>query len=231
MGKVKLMNRTDTKFVTSYSKILELLKEISHNYMVQEIEGKRNMPYATTYYDTLESDMYYQHHRGKKTRQKVRTRIYEGTMEFPFLEIKHKNNKGRTKKKRILMEGGEAISEYSEFVRENSNYNLDFLNPVLNNHFFRITLVNFDMTERITIDTSIEFFNIATGNQFNLPNIGIIEWKKDGRNCNSGLQQKLRELHIHQSGFSKYVVGMALTNNNIPQNRLKPKIRKILSIK
>ena len=43
------------------------------------------------------------------------------------------------------------------------------------NHFYRITLVNKIMTERITIDTYLEFNNLKTDNKIELPEIGIIE--------------------------------------------------------
>jgi hypothetical protein len=55
MKSVKLMNRTDTKFVTNTSKLCELLKMAQHDYYVQEIDGERNLEYDTTYFDTRHS--------------------------------------------------------------------------------------------------------------------------------------------------------------------------------
>ncbi|MCH5224460.1 MAG: polyphosphate polymerase domain-containing protein [Muribaculaceae bacterium] len=230
MGKVKLMNRVDTKYVTHIDQIETLLKLASALYRIQEIDGERNMPYYTCYYDTQESDMYYQHQRGKKTRQKIRRRIYEGSHDLTFLEIKSKNNKGRTKKKRVSMEDDQGIEGYSEFIGEHSNYNIDDLAPKIENHFYRITLVNHDMTERLTIDTGLEFHNFETGVKVCLPNIGIIEWKRDGNNIKSPLKDLLFKLRIHEGGFSKYCIGMAVTNPALRQNRIKQRLRKIQKI-
>ena len=225
MQAVRLMNRIDSKFVTTVDNIRLLLEAMEHTHRIQEIDGMHNMPYSTTYYDTPSADMYYQHHRGKKTRQKVRTRIYEGSMTVPFLEIKHKNNKGRTKKKRVLMEENTDINGYASFLQENSYYEAEGLEPRIRNHFYRITLVNNELTERITIDTGLEFHNLKTGITRELGNIGIIEWKRDGRASGSTFGKLLRTLRIRQGSFSKYVIGMALTDPSLPQGRLKPRLR------
>ena len=227
MGKVRLMNRIDTKFVTSIDKIAELLRLTSTGYMIQEIGGRTNMPYYTRYYDTEDVQMFYQHQRGKKNRQKIRIRKYEGSDTPPFIEIKTKNNKGRTKKKRISMAGEPELDAYFDFLNNNSQYDASRLLPQVENHFYRITLVNIDMTERITIDSNLEFHNLRTDRRVSLNKLGIIEWKRDGRTCQSEFDMILKELRIHQSGFSKYCVGMAVTNPELRQNRLKNKLRMI----
>lgn len=227
MGKVKLMNRIDTKYVAPFDRIVELLRIASSHYLIQEIEGRRNMPYYTRYYDTPDAEMYYQHHRGKKNRQKVRVRHYEESGLHPFMEIKTKNNKGRTFKKRISMDNGADIFAYREFLLKYTSFEPSCLTPQIENHFYRITLTDREMTERITIDTRLEFHNIVTDTRLSLDNIGIIEWKRDGRNCRSELDKLLNRLRIHRCGFSKYCVGMAITNPDLRQNRLKQRLRMI----
>lgn len=231
MGKVRLMNRVDTKYVTSLDIISELLKRAVSEYMVQEIDGKVNMPYYTMYYDTPDVNMFYEHQRGKKNRQKIRIREYEGSETSPFVEIKTKNNKGRTHKKRIKMEDGLDIALYNQFLKKHSWYKPESLIPQIENHFYRITLVNKGMTERITIDSNLEFHNILTDQKVSLQNIGIIEWKRDGRNCKSPFEDILRDLRIHPSGFSKYCMGMAITDPNLRQNRLKRRIVRLKRLK
>lgn len=76
MGGIKLMNRTDTKFVTSIDKLMQLLQMAGDEYRVQEIDGKRNMSYATIYYDSEDYAFYNAHHDGHAGRQKVRVRSY-----------------------------------------------------------------------------------------------------------------------------------------------------------
>ena len=48
MSGIRLMNRIDTKFVTTMPVLLRLLDMALDEYMAQEIEGERNMRYSTT---------------------------------------------------------------------------------------------------------------------------------------------------------------------------------------
>lgn len=227
MGKVRLMNRIDTKYVTSFDKLIGLLRAAAPHYLIQQIGGKSNMPYYTRYYDTTDVDMFYQHQRGRKSRQKIRVRQYEQSDTPPFIEIKIKNNKGRCHKKRVAMDKGPEIKNYHDFLKHYSAYNPETLIPHIENHFYRITLVDKDMTERITIDSNLEFHNLTTNRRLALDNIVIIERKRDGRSSGSPLDNILKELRIHPGGFSKYCIGMAVTNPRLRQNKLKPKLRRI----
>ena len=227
MGKVRLMNRIDTKFVTSIENVGKLLEIASADYRMQQIGGRSNMPYYTKYFDTSDTLMFSEHQRGKKSRQKIRLRLYEDCGMLPFIEVKSKNNKGRSRKKRVMMEDGTELAPYFTFLENNSDYNPQLLVPHIENHFYRITLVDNAMTERVTIDSCLEFHNLTTGKRISLPEIGIIEWKRDGRNSDSRLGSILRDLHIHPAGFSKYCIGMAATNPGLKQNRLKSKLRMI----
>jgi hypothetical protein len=184
----------------------------------------RNLPYTTVYYDTTDVDMFNEHQHGRAVRQKIRIRTYEST-GVRFLEIKRKNNKGRTKKKRIEVQEV-SVAEHADFIAQNSRYTTDNLQSKLQNHFNRITLVNKAMTERLTIDTDLSFHNMLTGNDYSLENLAIIELKRDGM-CASPILEKLKVLRIHSSGFSKYCMGMALTNPNLRINRIKPKVRAV----
>ena len=71
MKGIKLMNRTDTKFITTIDRLEELLLKAQSQYWAQDIDGDRNMPYFTRYFDTPECAMYVSHQNGKKTRQKA----------------------------------------------------------------------------------------------------------------------------------------------------------------
>ena len=100
MKAVRMMNRTDTKYVIPISSLAELLKRSAANYRVQEVDGERLLTYHTVYYDTPGQAMYIAHQNGKKTREKIRLRTYVSS-GLTFFEIKNKNNRGRTDKKRI----------------------------------------------------------------------------------------------------------------------------------
>ena len=227
MSSVKLMNRTDTKFVTTKERLQQLLKMALQDYYIQEIDGQRNLEYDTTYFDTRNFDMYCQHQYNHANRQKIRFRTY-CISGLQFMEVKTKNNHGRTKKKRIEVKDMNVNeTEKRDFLSQNLHYSVDSLQPALNNHFSRITLVNKAKTERLTIDSQLSFHNLVNGEYKDMGNLVIIELKRDGR-VPSPVLEMLRQLHIHPHGFSKYCMGSALTNPQLPCNRFK---RKLIEIK
>ena len=227
MSSVKLMNRTDTKFVTTQERLQQLLKMALQDYYIQEIDGQRNLEYDTTYFDTQDFDMYCQHQYNHANRQKIRFRTY-CISGLQFMEVKTKNNHGRTKKKRIEVKDMNVNeTEKRDFLSQNLHYSVDSLQPALNNHFSRITLVNKSKTERLTIDSQLSFHNLVNGEYKDMGNLVIIELKRDGR-VPSPVLEMLRQLHIHPHGFSKYCMGSALTNPQLPCNRFK---RKLIEIK
>lgn len=223
MKSIRLMNRMDTKFVTTRHKLIQLLEQARQDYRIQDIGGERNMLYHTTYFDTSDYDMYYDHQYGRSNRQKIRFRTYVSS-NLQFLEVKTKNNHGRTKKKRIEVSDMNLADQFKrDFLAEHLHYDTDLLVPALGNHFHRITLVNNDKTERLTIDSDLCFSNLVTGQHRQMGNLVIIELKRDGL-CYSPILEMLLNLHIHPHGFSKYCMGSALTNNALKINRFKPKL-------
>lgn len=241
MSGVKLLNRTDTKFVTSLNQLRKLLSMAEHDYRVQEINGQRIAHYYSTYFDTPTNDMYMRHQNGHQNRQKLRIRSYVDS-HLNFLEVKTKNNHGRTKKKRIPIvqfdplhpnyqlrfgtkNNPNAVAE-NDFLEHTLLYDLDSLTEKLENRFERVTLVNRNMTERLTIDTNLYLHNLETDEEKSLEQLVIIELKRDGL-IPSPIIPLLRELRIMPIGFSKYTMGQALTNSNLKHNRLKPRIHQI----
>ena len=229
MSGVKLMNRTDTKFVTNIEKLCQLLEMAQDDYYVQEIDGERNLEYDTTYFDTTAFDMYNQHQWNHTNRQKIRFRTY-CVSGLQFMEVKTKNNHGRTKKKRIeVTDMNLAEQEKSDFLGKYLRYGVDTLQPALNNHFSRITLVNKGKTERLTIDSALRFHNLVSGVDKDMGNLVIIELKRDGL-VYSPVLEMLRRLRIHPHGFSKYCMGSAMTNPELRVNRFKRKLIEINKI-
>lgn len=229
MSSVKLMNRTDTKFVTTTEKLRQLLEMAREDYYVQEIDGQRNLEYDTTYFDTERFDMYNQHQWNHTNRQKIRFRTY-CVSGLQFMEVKTKNNHGRTKKKRIEVADMDVMEqEKRDFLGRNLRYGADTLRPALNNHFRRITLVNKGKTERLTIDSALHFHNIVSGEDKDMGDLVVIELKRDGL-VYSPVLAMLNKLRIHPHGFSKYCMGSALTNPKLPVNRFKIKLIEIEKI-
>lgn len=229
MSAIRLMNRTDRKYLATESQLLALLQMVHSDYMVQAIDGKRYAAYHTTYLDDSEHIMYNLHHTGHLTRQKVRVRTYLDT-DDTFFEIKLKNNHGRTTKKRIHIPSHDDMfsEECSEFLAKTAMLpvSLKEMNRCVENHFERITLVNNAKTERLTIDTGLQFHNLETDDSRKMEGLVVIEVKRDG-NTYSPIVDMLRELRIFPSGFSKYCIGSALTNPGLKRNRFNLRLRKI----
>lgn len=230
MSGITLMNRTDTKFITSFQILEEVLLTVKRDYQVQDIDHCRIASYHTTYLDTIQRDMYLAHHNGHKVREKIRTRTYLAS-NLTFLEVKNKNNKGRTDKKRIRIQSLDTIKQDGgdEFLNCHAWFSHEELLPMLENSFHRITLVNKCMTERLTIDTDIHFRCLLTGHTASLDNIVVIELKRDGYTF-SPIGSVFRDLHIQPSGFSKYCIGSILTSPSLKRNRMKAKLRKVEKI-
>lgn len=224
MSSIRLMNRTDSKFIADKNALLGLLRQAGSDYFAQETGGKRIAPYRTIYWDTPEHDFYLAHHNGRSPRRKVRVRTYLDS-NLTFLEVKVKNNHSRTKKKRIKVEAPDKLAEAGgdAFIKDMTPFGLDDLKPTLQNQFDRITLVNRAKTERLTIDFNIRFKNFETGLQHGTGDLVIIELKRDG-NVFSPVKDMLLRLRVKPSGFSKYCMGTVMTNSDIKQNLFKAKM-------
>jgi len=231
MHGIRLLNRLDTKYVTSKSKLIQLLHMVQSEYYVQVNHARRLIPYHTTYYDTADHVMYNMHHNKRARRMKVRVRTYVASGET-FLEVKNKNNHGRTKKKRIEVPSQDDFRNVEgapELVRKKTGLSLSDLNRVVSNRFQRITLVNMGKTERLTIDLNISFHNFETNIDHGTDELVVIELKRDG-NVYSPITNKLRDIHVHPTGFSKCCIGMALTDVSLKRNNFKPKLRNLQKI-
>ncbi len=232
MSGIRLMNRTDCKYVTNVSTLLKLLELTQGSYYAQDRNGQRVSAYATTYWDTPEGhEMFRTHHCGHSPRTKVRVRTYLDS-QLTFLEVKRKNNHGKTSKKRVEVPSLQAVMENragEEFLKERSGYTFGDLIPTLANRFNRITLVNYAKTERLTIDFDLHFFNHETGTKADMDSVVIIELKRDGR-VSSPIVPLLRRLRIKPSGFSKYCIGSAVTNEALRQNRFKKRLVRIRKV-
>lgn len=225
MDSVKLMNRTDRKYWFNTSYLEEILSEIRDDYYALQIDSERSMPYATRYYDTDDDQMYMNHHRGKLNRYKIRRRSYEST-QSSFLEVKFKNNKGRTIKKRIEADydNGDFDAAEDNFITRKSPYCGEQLHEVLVNSFNRLMLVSKDMRERCTIDQELRF--ISNGVEIKLEGLVVVEVKSEGR-APSNIISAMNRRRLRPSGFSKYCMGRSITDPLLRNSRFRMKHRYI----
>jgi hypothetical protein len=233
MDAVKLMRRTDTKFVFNVNLLPELLCMASDNYYMVEINNLREQIYQTTYFDTPDYSMYTSHHNGKLNRCKIRVRRYVCSNQ-EFLEVKRKNNHGETIKNRIMRpqpEEGIDVNDSKRFLEKYTPFGHQALWPKLGNKFIRLTLVNKNLTERITLDYNLEFTDLKYNKNISANGVCIAEIKKDKESKKSPFITNLSGMRIRPSGFSKYCIGLAMLKNpEIKLNLFRQKIRAIEKI-
>ncbi|MDA3867279.1 MAG: polyphosphate polymerase domain-containing protein [Salinivirgaceae bacterium] len=219
----RLMNRVDHKFVLNKNQLFKAIPDLYENYFILNITGEYNQHYSSVYFDTYNLAMYYAHHNQRANRYKIRQRTYDTTGDS-FLEIKHKDNKGVTNKKRREVSGELTHIPYGffNFVMSNTCYHPMALQPVMKNEFYRFTLVNKTMTQRVTIDTGLTFFQNES--EISLPELVVAEIKSTRGNIDTTLFNSLHKQGLRSNGMSKYAIGMAMLNPSLKQNLFKRKI-------
>ncbi|MFZ4399553.1 MAG: polyphosphate polymerase domain-containing protein [Bacteroidales bacterium] len=225
---VHLMNRTDIKYIFHRLKLNEILQQLSSDYKVLEINDNRINDYQSLYFDTASHYLYLQHHNSILNRYKIRYRHYASSGDC-FFEIKCKNNKNRTIKNRVT---ACYINEYIDenginLIKANTTLDASKLQAVLWVNFSRITLVNRNLKERLTIDTEITF---KENNKIvAYPEIVIAEVKQDNFSF-SPYNLLMKKMHIRTGNISKYCFGLISTQENIKMNNFKHKLMTIKKI-
>lgn len=225
MDGVKLLDRTDTKYMFRSDQLVSVLHNSRKDYKVLSINGSRFSRYETHYFDTSDLEMYTQHHNGRLNRHKVRFRDYldSGTSYF---EVKFKSNKGRTIKYRVKLDEKmhEISGQSAQLLSLNTQYDAGMLSEAIQVNYNRITLVNNNLSERVTIDTGLTY--IFDGENFAFHDLVIAEVKQD-RTGNSAFVNLMQSEHIHSMSMSKYCLGIASMNKHVKSNRFKPKLLNI----
>lgn len=222
MESVKLMNRFDSKYMFNSQALITILNACLNDYSVVVIENKNYSTYSTQYYDTKSYELYHQHHSGKLNRYKIRKRSYIES-NLNFLEIKFKNNKGRTTKNRIKLRSN-SINEAADFIEKETNIKIDQLIPSVEIGYNRITLVNKNYPERITIDVNLTLTKDSINRSF--PNLIIAEVKQD-KLAKSKFVELMNDLRIKEGAVSKYCLGVSNLVNEVKKNNFKENNQRI----
>jgi hypothetical protein len=228
MDAVKLMNRTDTKFVLNRTFFNSILPQLSESYRSLEIANKRLASYKTLYYDTEAFKLFLDHHNEKGDRYKIRIRNYVESNLF-FLEIKRKF-KGRTDKKRTKVKDFELelSTESAHYINKVVGDEIVVV-PKLWNSFERITLVNTKEVERLTLDLNLTFEWKDKKKVFD--HLVVAELKQENVNRKSLFYSLMKEHHIRPNSISKYCVGGVTLNPELKSNNFKDKILLIDKLK
>lgn len=226
LGSAALLDRVDAKFIVPRALLGEFLSRCAQSYHALELNGHRQGRYQTTYFDSPDLSMYRAHLTGRAVRRKLRARSYLDTAAT-FLEIKARDNRGRTRKSRVAVHGnhGNAIDSLTELPEELTNGLVhSALVPVLNTNFTRVALVDTARSERMTIDTGITFESDTVCRVF--PSMSCIEIKQAHRGYSPALAA-LSALGQRPAQFSKYCVAVACLVPGIPTHRFKPALKQL----
>ncbi len=229
MDKVKLMDRTETKFVLSSKQLPLVFNQIKEDYRIVSFNGNVLPSYKTVYYDTDDLFFYNEHHRKRKDRYKVRFRNYVDS-KVTFFEVKHKKN-GRVDKQRMKVENEQYSldSEQEKFLKE-ANITKSDLKLKLTNNYNRITLVSKHSVERVTFDLNIRFQQKDA--KSTLGNVVIIELKQPSLSRETPIYKALKDLQVKPYNVSKYCIGIIKTYgmDKIKYNRFKKKLNRLNKI-
>lgn len=222
MDGVKLMDRTDTKFVFPLEDLPSILKEAQENYKVLDVNGYKISRYESLYFDTRNFDLYYNHHRGKANRFKVRCRKYVES-DLNFFEVKFKSNKGRTIKDRVKQSSidGSIKDKAEKLLLEKTPMQPANLEAKFWVNYSRITLVNKYSAERVTIDIDLTFKNEEQNKTIH--NLVIAEVKQD-KATGSFFIKLMKRRHIREGSISKYCFGVVSLFEKMKSNNFKLKL-------
>ncbi len=220
MESVKLLNRVDYKYVLPFYMLQNTLAALSTEYRILVVNGTPFNHYRSLYFDTPDFALFNMHVNGQAERYKVRSREYLDS-HLNYLEVKHKTRKDRTIKKRLLTQQPllYVTTEAGEWLEEVMPCENEKLEPKIWNTFTRITLVNVERCERVTIDMDIVFYNADHISL--LQGIAVAEVKQDGHDHFSPFKRQMRDVHIPDTGFSKYCMGTSLLFDKVKKNALK----------
>lgn len=226
MDGVKLMDRMDVKYLIPMNLLPAILADAKQHYKLLEIDNQRLCPYQTLYYDTENLSLYHQHQVGKQNRYKVRSRNYVGS-DLQFFEVKFKNNRGRTIKKRIKTDGinePHLEDKSSEFLTKISPLEPDTLQGIMWVNYSRLTLVSKHSPERLTIDLELTFKNETK--QIQYPQIAIAEIKQE-KIGTSPILDIFKKHQLKSGSISKYCFGIISLFEGVKQNNFKKHLRRI----
>lgn len=228
MDSVKLMDRTDTKFVFSETELNNILEELKADYKILDINGNRISKYESLYFDTPKFDLYHKHQSGKLNRYKVRYRKYVES-NLNYFEVKFKNNKGRTIKDRVKQTtiDNTIQSKAQDLLNEKTPLTSQDLEAKIWVNYSRITLVNKNSPERVTLDLNLHFKNVNQIKQ--IQNLIIAEVKQD-KASKSPFIKLMKKNHIRVGSISKYCFGIISLFEKIKHNNFKPKLIPIKKI-
>lgn len=215
-SQASFLKRIDKKFLLTKNQLSEILQDLQKDFQVLEIAGKKVFSYDNIYMDTKNYLFYNQHQDKFKTRTKIRTRLYKDS-DMAFFEFKQKIN-GVTQKFRYQFPSEEHgimtkwKKRFFEWVWQSmyqGTPDAPHIFPAMQTKYKRITLVEKEWTERLTIDFSMKTLDLRDEDSktVSFKNVVIIESKSLWENCKSW--KIMEKYNIPEAkSCSKYALGI-----------------------
>ncbi len=225
MDGVKLQDRVDTKYVLGMHQLPEVFRRMLDDYRLLEVNGVRGTNYRSLYFDTADLKHFNDHHNRRVFRSKVRFREYLGSDQV-YLEVKRKNGRGRTDKKRMRVDAiPQMLSpDQAAFITRSGGGSGQMVATIWN-HFTRYTFVNKHRPERLTMDISLTFSDPSDRKL--LENVVVAELKQERMDRTSTFVQIMRSMGLRPCSMSKYCIGMLAIGRPVKHNGFKEVLLKL----
>ncbi|MFC0581806.1 VTC domain-containing protein [Micrococcoides hystricis] len=221
LAQAALQTRVDRKFLLTPEEFTAFTAHLGDIFRVMHIDGQRTFHYASTYFDTEDFEQYRAHRQGRRRRYKVRSRTYVDT-GLSMFEIKTKGLRGATVKHRIEQPPQHAhhlsqrtFSFLKDVLHREYDQRPPDLQPVLDSSYVRATFVDPVDGERVTADAEL-FYTDGQRKVYGPERIVVETKTANGRGV---CDQALADLGIREVSMSKYCIGVALLNPQLPANR------------
>jgi hypothetical protein len=214
-----LQTRVDRKYVINAETCNALIQQVQGKGSVLDIDGMRSTMYQSVYFDTPTLDLYKDAAYRRRPRFKARTRFYQET-NTAMLEVKTKDGRGRTVKKRTPHD----VTTLNELTTEGKSFIDDVigetgasrdLRATLTSQYQRTTIVERETRTRITCDEYLTCTDWE--NQSVSLAACIVESKSSG-------QPSLFDKWLWENGkrpirISKYCTALAVLHPELPSNK------------
>lgn len=224
-----LKDRLDHKYFFPDTLVERIFETCQRDYHLLQIGGHTQFTYHTWYFDTRKLDSYFDHHRGKCRRYKLRFRHYLES-GVNYLELKIKNNKGRTHKERKQVVGDPVsfrLEAHQEYLMDTFGLSAADFVPSLRVTYKRSTLLHESHQEKVTVDWDLEFEH--ENKKVTVPGVAVAEVKTP-RATRPQFDEVMRSLRIREGGLSKYILGSIALKPGLKYNSFKPEYRRILRL-
>jgi VTC domain len=212
--KALLLNRKEIKFVVSIGLLDLILKDCKDEYYLLKINNESIFKYSTNYYDTIDLQLYFDHHKGKGNRYKIREREYVQS-NLKYVEIKTKTNKNQTVKYRKKIKNW---FETKDFIQDHTKIKESDLHQSLYSEYTRITLLHKEKKEKVTLDFNLGFYDQQKSIQYDA--IVIAEVKAE-KITTIHFNEIMKKYKIRSGSLSKYCLGLVSLNPKLKKNNFK----------